>query len=294
MSIAVARPVVREPAWSSARETLGEPAWPWPIDITRYDRTPTLSPAEADALTVLEERVREWRRPRARRSVWRALDRLISPLADVLATLSTPSVDQCRRADAAVAAVLRMCAVEHSPYWAWSAPTWIRVLGATQAEFQAVHPPWVDRQVRHYLIALAYLLDCFTDLWRLGNYKRLALAEKIFGAARIRAAVDRLATVLDGWGYQDAQKGRAFPRVLCEIFLINRSPRLIDLTPAVLDGLRTTAHQEKRTRLFQVQRALAALGLMAAPTPLWWRQPSSKASLRRGSGGCIAGNPPLR
>ena len=155
--------------------------------------------------------------------------------------------------------------VEHSPYWAWSAPTWVRVLGATQAEFHAGHPPWVDRQVRHYLIALGYLLDCFTDLWPLGNYKRLALAEKIFGAARIRAAVDRLATVLGGWGYQDAQKGRAFPRVLCEIFLINRSPRLRDLTPAVLDALRVTAHHEKRTRLFQVQRALAALGLMAVP-----------------------------
>ena len=209
--------------------------------------------------------MRDWRRPRARRSVWRALDRLVSPLADVRATVSTPSVHQRRSADAAVAAVLRGCAVEHSPYWAWSAPTWVRVLGATQAEFQAVHPPWVDRQVRHYLIALAYLLDCFTDLWQLGNYKRLALAEKIFGAARIRAAVDRLATVLGGWGYQDAQKGRAFPRVLCEIFLINRSPRLLDLTPAVLAGLRTTAHHEKRTRLFQVQRALAALGLMAVP-----------------------------
>jgi len=265
MSTAGARLVVREPARSNAHDPASEPAWPWPIDITRYDRTPTLSPSEADALAVLEDQVREWRRPRERGSIWRVLDRLVSPLADVRATLTAPSVHQRRSADAAVAAVLRVCAVEHSPYWAWSAPTWIRVLGATQAEFHAAHPPWVDRQARHYLIALAYLLDCFTDLWPLGNYKRLALAEKIFGPARIRVAVDRLATVLCGWGYQDAQKGRAFPRVLCEVFLVNRSPRLIDLSLGVLDGLRTTAHPEKRTRLFQVQRALAALGLMDAP-----------------------------
>ncbi len=265
MSAVVARAIIAEPARSSAHAAISEPAWPWPIDITRYDRTPTLSPSEAVALRALEEQVRDWRRPRTRRSAWRTLARLTRPLGDVLGTLSTPTAHQRRSANAAVAAILRMCAVERAPYWAWSPATWVQVLGATQAGFHAAHPSWVDRQVRHYLIALAYLLDCFTDLWQLGNYKRLALAEKIFGAARIRAAVDRLATVLGGWGYQNAQQGRAFPRVLCEIFLLNRSPRLGDLTPAVLDELRATARQEKRTHLFQVQRALAALGLMAAP-----------------------------
>jgi integrase len=261
---AVAQAIVAAPARSSAAEMV-EPAWPWPIDMRRYDRTRTLSPSEAAALRVLEDHVRDWRRPRTRRSVWRTLNRLVRPLADVLGTLSAPTTHQRRSAETAVAAMLRLCAVERAPYWAWSGSTWVRVLGVTQAGFHAAHPPWVDRQVRHYLIALAYLLDCFTDLWQLGNYKRLALAEKIFGVARIRAALDRLTTVLGGWGYQDAQKGQAFPRVLCEIFLINRSPRLGDLTPAVLDALRTTARQEKRTQLFQVQRALAAVGLMPAP-----------------------------
>jgi integrase len=265
MSPATARAVrpAQEPAGS--HEPVSEPAWPWPIDLARYDRTPTLAPPEADALAALAEHLREWRRPRAQGGVWRGLQRLISPLADVRAVLSTPSPHQRQSADAAVAAVLRMCAIEHAPYWAWSIPTWVRVLGATQAAFQAVHPPWVDRQVRHYLIALAYLLDCFTDLLPLGNYKRVALAEKIFGPGRVRAAVDRLATVLCGWGYQDAQTGRAFPRVLCEILLVNRSPRLSDISPAVLDRLRTTAPQEKRTHLFQLHRVLAARGFMAAP-----------------------------
>jgi hypothetical protein len=204
MSGVVGRAIVAELARSSAPATISEPAWPWPIDITRYDRSPTLSPAEVGALIALAEHVRDWRRPRTRRSAWRRLDRLTRPLADVLGTLSAPTAHQRRSADTAIAAMLRMCAVERAPYWAWSSATWIRILGATQAGFHAAHPSWVDRQVRHYLIALAYLLDCFTDLWQLGNYKRLALAEKIFGVARIRAAVDRLASVLDGWGYQNA------------------------------------------------------------------------------------------
>jgi hypothetical protein len=149
--------------------------------------------------------------------------------------------------------------------------------GPTQAAFHASHPVWVDRQVRHYLIALAYLLDRFTDLWPLGNYKRLALAEKIFGPARIRAAVDRLATVLSGWGYQDAHTGQAFPRVLCEVLLVNRSPRLSDLTPAVLDGLRATAFQDKRTHLFFSFSARWRLWDSWTPlTPRWYGDRSSK------------------
>jgi integrase len=265
MSPATARPVLPAASPALAPDPRTEPAWRWPIDLTRYDRTPTLSPAEAAALRGLGEHVREWRRPRAQRSAWHGLHRLVRPLADVRAIVSTPGPHRRRSADTAVAVVLRMCAVEQTPYWAWSSSTWVRILGATQAAFHAGHPPWVDRQVRHYLIALAYLLECFTDLLPLGNYKRLALAEKVFGPARIRVAVDRLASVLCGWGYQDAQKGRAFPRVLCEILLANRSPRLRDLSAAVLDRLRTTAHQEKRTHLFQLQRALAALGFMDAP-----------------------------
>jgi hypothetical protein len=63
---------------------------------------------------------------------------------------------QRRCADAAVAAILRQCAHEGSAYWAWSIVTWVRILGATQRAFRAVHPAWVDRQVRHYLIALPF------------------------------------------------------------------------------------------------------------------------------------------
>jgi hypothetical protein len=69
-----------------SRGPVSEPAWSWPIDLTRYDRTPTLSPAEVDALTTLGHSVRWWCRSRQQGSAWRALDRLVSPLAAVRAT----------------------------------------------------------------------------------------------------------------------------------------------------------------------------------------------------------------
>jgi hypothetical protein len=56
MSATAARLVRGEEAPSRGR--VSEPPWSWPIDLTRYDRTPALSPPEADALTTLGQSVR--------------------------------------------------------------------------------------------------------------------------------------------------------------------------------------------------------------------------------------------
>ena len=115
MSAAAPRPVRREQASLSAQDPVSEPAWSWPIDLTRYDRTPVLSPPEAAALTALGPSVRGWSQPRRQPSLWHALDRLVSPLAAIRATWSRQDPHQRTRADLAVAALLRMCAVERRP-----------------------------------------------------------------------------------------------------------------------------------------------------------------------------------
>jgi integrase len=260
---AAARASLRERSVATGSDAASP--WQWPVNVTTYDRSPRLSRHEAQALAVLGEDLREWPRCRRHPAAWRALDRLVRPLADGRAVLTKPTRRQGRCADVAVVAILRQCADEQSAFWGWSVSTWRRLLGATQRDFRATHPAWVDRQVRHYLIALPYLLHCLTDLRPLGNYKRVLLAEKIFGPALVQPIVARVAGVLAGWGYQNAHTGRAFPRTLCEALLHNRSPRLEELTPALLDDLRSTAGREKRSLFHQLQRALAVLGVMAAP-----------------------------
>ena len=245
-----------------------EPAWRWPIDPAAYDRSPTLTAEEVAALATLGDDVRHWRRPvLAARPTWRKLDRLLCPLTDACALLAADTPRQRRCASAAVAAVLRACRQEGTAFWGWPAPTWVRLLGPTQAAFRAVQPSWVDRQVRHYLIGLPYVLRCFPDLRPLGSYNRVTLAAKIFGRARVQAAVEQLEAVLHGWGYEPSKPGGVFPRIVCEALLLNGSPRLADLSVPCLDALRRRAPAGTRAGLFQVQRALAALGLMAPPAP---------------------------
>jgi len=79
--------------------------------------------------------------------------------------------------------------------------------------------------------------------------------------------VEQLEAVLHGWGYAPSKPGGVFPRIVCEALLLNGSPRLADLSVPCLDALRRRAPAGTRAGLFQVQRALAALGLMAPPAP---------------------------
>src|SRR5688500_17234738 len=130
-----------EAAPARPHDSVSEPAWRWPIDITRYDRTLTLTSSEATALAALEEHMREWRRPPARRGGWRLLHRLGRPPADGRDSGRSSGPPRRRSADMAVAGLLRTCAIEQAPYWAWASAAWVRILGATQAAFHAAHPP---------------------------------------------------------------------------------------------------------------------------------------------------------
>jgi integrase len=251
---------------NDAERLLAEPPWRWPIALTGYDRTPALSAVEADALRSLgDDGLRAW--ARADRAEFAALERLLRPLADARAARETRSRHGALAADAAVAEVLRWCAAEGTSYWGWERATWIRMLGTDQQAFAGAHPRWVDRSARHYLIGLAYLLRCFVDLRRLGEFKRVPLAEKVFGSERIHRALDTVDGVLRAWGYQRPTAGPGFPRIVSEALLANASPRLSDLTPAVLDALRAAPDLTvgDHSLLHQLQRGLAALGLAASP-----------------------------
>jgi hypothetical protein len=99
---------LREPA-VAATVTPGdaEPPWQWPVDLTRYDRAPRLTPSEARALTRIGDEVRAWPHRNRQGAAWRAVERLVRPLADVRTIVLGQTRRQERCADAAVAAILR-------------------------------------------------------------------------------------------------------------------------------------------------------------------------------------------
>ncbi len=119
---------------------LDEPGWKWPVDLSRYDRATELSATERQALARLCDEVRWWGWEWHPHPAWPELQRLVLPLTDARAALETRTRHSRVSANAALAAVVRYCALEGQAYWGWSSTTWLRVLGADQPSYLAAHP----------------------------------------------------------------------------------------------------------------------------------------------------------
>jgi integrase len=239
------------------------------MDLTRYDRTPTLTPAEHAALVALGWEVRRGRGHDLQRLEWVTIARLVHPLDDARRSVFTPDNPYHHRSALdAVGIILHACGTTRQAFWGWSPATWIDVvLTASQQAFQRAYPGWIDGAVRPYLVAMAYLLDCFAAFELLGPFNRLALAHRVFGPARVQQAVDPILTTLRTWGYHSARHTAEVPGLVSALLLHNRSPHLADLTASVIEHFRRddVACPQKGSALYGIHRAIAALGFVDPP-----------------------------
>jgi integrase len=168
----------------------------------------------------------------------------------------------------AVGIILHACATRQCAFWTWSPATWIAdVLKPSQRAFQRAYPGWIDGAVRPYLVALAYLLDCFAAFHLLGSFNRLTLATRVFDPTLVQQAVDPIMTTLREWGYQSAQRTADFPGLVSALLVHNHSPYLADLTASVIENFRRddVTCPRKSSALYAIHRAIAALGFVDPP-----------------------------
>jgi hypothetical protein len=171
--------------------------------------------------------------------------------------------------DDAAAVILQRCADIGRSYWGWTSGEWAQLLGQDQAAFRAAVPDWADEATRPYLAAHAYLLGDFNEFHRLGSLSRLTLAWRVFGRERVDGEIRRTRGVLAEWGYRLGSDGdKLLPMVACQVFLLNRSPHLDDLTTAMFDRIRNEQllTGPRLNTLHAMQRAVAALGVCDPPS----------------------------
>jgi integrase len=243
--------------------------WQWPLIPTHYDRTPELTALEKEALHELGWDLRRQRGYDHLRPEWSRLERLTQPLDFAREQLYTPANRYHRRCSFdAVALILHGCETTGFSFWSWSTPQWLTVLGQDQQTLLQKFAGWLDGAVRPYMVAIAYLLECFSAFELLGAFNRISLATRLFGPTRVQGAVGRVTQVLGGWGYQSADNRDKLPGLISTLLLYNRSPYLEDVSTTTIENLRHHAviRPMMRSTLFGVQRALAALGEVAPPT----------------------------
>ena len=249
-----------------------ERRWTSPVELNAYNRYPTLSQNEEQALQTLAKSQRRWGNggSEGASQIQYGLRRLLEPVEDALAVMPGRHSDK----DTAAAALLRACQRERCAYWGWSSAVWQRILGYSQAEFFCENGSLVDGAARQYMIAAAYLLGCFRQVRLLGNFDRLALARKVFDAETVKTALKPIQETLSGWGYA-ASQNTALASTVCEALLLNESPYLHDLTVEGLEVFRRDCSVARRAQFHQLGKALAALGFL--DHPLGIASPSSVA-----------------
>ena len=254
--------MMRESSRSTRDSEANDRLWTWPLQSTNYDRRGQLTASERKILSYeLPCAVAEERITKAVLARLPGLERLLIPIDDVLAAIDSKQLYK----DRVRLMLLQACSKRGTAFWAWDAAIWRTILGTTQQAFFAAHVPTPraggERQV---LIAVSYLLQCFTDIPSLGEVKRVALAEKIFGKSRVVAALLRVTELSTGWGYRSPCQ--PLMSLVAELLLMNQHPELEALTSEFIESIRTRWQDSNyRSSLYlQLSRILAARGILPA------------------------------
>jgi hypothetical protein len=195
--------------------------WVWPVDVAGYDRTPELKKHEIISLDQNLPRLVQGTLPFNVMRQAKA-DRLLEPVEAVFNHVCF----QRNRRPAMKILLLKEMLSRRRSLWGWTEDEWLDTIKKSGRD-------------RHFVTAAAYLLCEFDGLHRLGrrNFVFCCLAYRVFGRERLRAVFSEVTQTLVGWGYRERMAGTYVPRVLCELLVTNRSPRLEDLNLEVLQDI---------------------------------------------------------
>lgn len=232
-------------------------SWAWPVDLSTYDRTATLSAEEYHALA---ERVQRSDAGLYCPSVDMpaVLHRLTHPLYDVLDL--TKAIAQVRRE--VVHLFLREMYFRQQAHWGWTQEDWIDL-------FNVQRPQKLAHRLSHYrhqVYVIGYVLCDFTDFSATGrNVMRYPIAKKVFGQEAIDTAVERVKSVMLAWGYSQTRSDAYLLRIMCALFLANRSPQLEDLTTDIIAQVARRDMPFYEDEYAVVSRVLVHLGMLSHP-----------------------------
>lgn len=231
--------------------------WQWPLDISRYDRSPALTESETAFLQSFAQQLGDGRQAPPQAELREALPRLLAPLCDALAALGV----------APMSPLLSLLPVkmerERRSYWAVAESEWSAFLTSDWKALSA-NPAAVYTGP---FVALLYLLE----LVRSGPFLNRFLprpwdtARSVFKKPLLKAQLERVTAALVAQGYIGEANGHV-SRPLGVALLASRSPYLEDLSIELLDDLhQNAAAKGHRKSIRRLAYGLFALDLIPRP-----------------------------
>ncbi len=211
------------------------------IDLSRYDRAPTLTD---DELRI----TRRWAEGAVITS--RQLPRLYVPIADVLLHDGRDRMNRLR----SVKFVLTEVGRSGQAYWGWSEQRWLDLIDQAQVLPNTAMMP--------QLTAVAYLL-CgvrrFYDLKR--NITLAATARLVFGPEVFNPEAERLMAALGRVGFKCSTLHSFMPSIVGAVALEGGDPRLENFGKGLLERTRELYAGRIGKRIIMLSNGLAALGI---------------------------------
>ncbi|GER89891.1 hypothetical protein KDW_40530 [Dictyobacter vulcani] len=232
--------------------------WCWPVNLSSYDRSAVLTPSERVALGKLTETPRF--SPKWEIQFGACLACLLHPLNEVLAITGASRSNR----NGTVIILLREMHRLQTSFWAWSEQEWIGVLYPSAAIF-AEHHGGADAY-RSHLLAVSYLLGGLSDLAAIGHFTQDWLAVRVFGRDVLGPLVEYIGGEMIRLGFGKKMVEVHLHNLLYELLLMNRSPRLEDLSFEVLTAIRpklTSTHL--KSYIVSFTHALVSLGYLDQP-----------------------------
>lgn len=237
---------------AKAKSTLVSVDWPWKDNRSDYDRTASLSADESHHLATLVSRFQAgqkgWQRGAAS-----VLSRLTHPLYETLDYLGATTTEKRNQTvrNTAVCLIIRAMNRWQVAYWGFTSQQWHELIGDDYYAYIALHG--CTANARHQIIALAYLLCDFDDLWSIGRLSWPNIAAKIFSSNALADSYQSVMAELLDCGYTETGNSVAVKCAVAGVFLKARTCNLYRIRREILLEL----HQSAKAKI--TQRGLVLL-----------------------------------
>ncbi len=258
-------------AEAHARQRRTTADWQMPLSSEQYDRSPTLTQAEREALVEVIP-LRPGRRfLQPEQPSIQVLARLTQPLQDIY---DLKGCDPDGRTPY-LRWMYQQMLQANKPFWAWSKEEWLKATSGANSTRRGI---MVMMRVAAYLLCGLLIID--------DHYLPFHLARIVFGITKVAEEYEKMAAVIfdtDGFGYvRSTGQETGLRTTLVVAMLVNRNPHIDAFT---VDCLRATKQllvdQDYQDTLRRITRALVYLKIVrdTAPTDVfgsiaepsvWW------------------------
>lgn len=236
--------------------------------MDRYDRRIELTPIEQETLSFFVSHTLNsfgtWHR-----RIHIGVARLLAPINDVFNRMPDRYRGEASRLWGAKRVVLLEVHGRQESYWSWGDESWSEILCGSATAFARKYN--VCLSSRSYVLMLAFYLGGFQRVERIGDFRKVRTAEKIFGKNLVAKALDQVHEALTRLGYRattSAPKKPALPSALCQMLLLNGSPYIEDITVGVLRQAQSEwLPASLRPHVVKISKALEILGVTRESVP---------------------------